>query len=81
MTQSSAIVYVLCPGYVVSRTDGQAHYVEASELSRLYGLRPTDRVMILLDTHGYRRLPDEIILEPRSDGNYYDVHKLEGIGL
>lgn len=30
--------YLLVPGLVTSRTDGQVHHVGASDLARLYGL-------------------------------------------
>lgn len=30
--------FVLCPGYVISRNDGQRHYVSANALRQLYGV-------------------------------------------
>lgn len=30
--------YVICPGTVISKTDGQRHYVGAMQLMRLYGV-------------------------------------------
>ena len=30
--------YVICPGEVASRTNGQRHYIGAMELIRLYGV-------------------------------------------
>lgn len=36
--------YVLCPGPVTSRNDGQRHYVGAEALRRLYGVAARDCV-------------------------------------
>ena len=30
--------YVLCPGWVRSRTDGDAHFIGARQLAHLYGV-------------------------------------------
>lgn len=30
--------YLLCPGYVISQTDGDLHYISAPKLARLYGV-------------------------------------------
>jgi hypothetical protein len=67
--------YVLCPGYIISRTDGQMHHVGAAELKRLYGVRPEDRTIIA--GRGYREVPGDVMLLPRNDGAYYDVHEQE----
>ena len=72
--------YLLIGGNVVSRTDGQTHYVSANRLCVLYGLDPYACIM-LDDTdvpaHGGRPAKllgvDEsrlIILRPRADGDY-----------
>jgi hypothetical protein len=34
--------YLVCPGYVRSRHDGDLHYVGARELIQLYGVDPAD---------------------------------------
>lgn len=34
--------YLLCPGYVTSRTDGDRHYITADQLARLYRVNPSD---------------------------------------
>lgn len=72
--------YLLCPGLVRSRTDGDAHHVGAPELARLYRVPMADCVvlppqhpschrdlMALLD----RVRSGELIgLAPRFDGDY-----------
>lgn len=32
--------YVLHPGPIISKNDGDLHYINAPRLARLYGLRP-----------------------------------------
>lgn len=34
--------YVICPGEVLSKTDGQRHYVGAMQLMKLYGVDPRE---------------------------------------
>ena len=72
--------YLLCPGPVISRVDGDRHHVGASELARLYGVpmaacvvlppqRPEHHRerMALLDRV---RAADLVGLFPRADGDY-----------
>lgn len=40
------IRYLLCPGTVVSRQDGQTHHISAGQLARLYGV-PLSQCVIL----------------------------------
>lgn len=75
--------YLLCPGEVRSRVDGQWHHVGASELARLYGVRMAD-CEILPEAEpgalggGRARFTmlaradrgEFIALHPRSDGYY-----------
>lgn len=69
--------YAIHPGYVISKTDGDRHYIPAQILADLYGLRP-DEYIIWDDqrpeTYLGRREEDYVHLYPRYDGNY----KLEG---
>ena len=74
--------YLLCPGLVRSRTDGDRHHVGASELARLYGVPMADCLVLqglsssmdramerrsLLD----RAISGELVrLVPRDDGDY-----------
>ena len=63
--------YALCPGEVVSQTDGDVHFVGAQALATLYEvpmaecvvMHPTDRA----DDPRFRGLPR---LKPRYDGDY-----------
>ena len=61
------IRFLLCPGRVTSRNDGQVHYVSSQDLARLYGVNPAEcdvsRQAMSAD-HGL------IELHPRSDGDY-----------
>lgn len=62
--------YVLCPGYVTSRTDGDRHYIGVSELLWLYGVSMND---CLIDDTSHSRLEgygDLVRLYPKSNGDY-----------
>lgn len=63
--------YVLHPGWVMSDSDGQEHFIGGPRLSRLYGV-PLDRC-VFGDTLGYREREGDVHLEPREDGNYEKV--------
>jgi hypothetical protein len=74
--------YVLVGGNVVSRTDGQMHYVSPYALSTLYGLTyrvPSRNITFLHDVgwaHGWLRgrdLNGLYVLHPRDDGEYEKV--------
>lgn len=73
--------YLLCPGLVVSATDGQIHHVSASELRALYGVQPQECLVMPAERGGplcgLRRWSLEavergelIALRPRDDGDY-----------
>lgn len=36
------IKYVICPGHVVSKSDGQSHYIGPMTLMQLYGVDPKE---------------------------------------
>lgn len=38
--------YLLCPGFITSRTDGDRHHISAEQLARLYGV-PLDECLVL----------------------------------
>lgn len=73
--------YLLCPGMVRSRADGDEHFVGARQLMRLYGLRP-EQCLVMPEARpgqpcGLRRWLDGalergdlIALRPRADGDY-----------
>jgi hypothetical protein len=63
--------YLLCPGWVTSKNDGQKHYIDGPQLARLYGLSLRD--CVILDGRRSRiiREYEELTrLAPRFDGNY-----------
>lgn len=70
--------YVICPGMVTSKADGQRHYIGAEALIRLYGVDPQECEIYEPAQWwpvSYYRMREERIhgiprLEPRYDGNY-----------
>jgi hypothetical protein len=60
------IRYVLCPGYIRSKTDGDLHYISAGRLAQLYGVRISECII-----NTQTKLPDGLIyLQPRYHGDY-----------
>ena len=65
--------YLLCTGRVMSKTDGQYHYVGAHDLARLYGVRMDQcevRPERMIARFGWRPTAGVTELHPRYDGNY-----------
>ena len=62
--------YVIHPGYLISASDGQEHFVGGPRLTRLYGLDISSRYVVFGDRPGHRDLPGDIHLYPRFDGDY-----------
>lgn len=70
------IKYLLHPGYVISKTDGDRHYITAKMLMKLYNVRPEECVVYF----SYQPYPnqDELIdLYPMASGKYKDMQKQE----
>lgn len=70
--------YLLCPGHVVSKTDGQQHYITASQLAKLYGV-PMDECLIRPETgtpkhFGWDESHQLIELWPQTSGDYALPH-------
>lgn len=63
--------YALIGGWVISRYDGERHYIPANRLLRLYKLHTKDCVVFSSELHmrGHD-MSKYICLYPRSDGNY-----------
>jgi hypothetical protein len=63
--------YVLCPGWITSRNDGDRHYISAAKLARYYGVNLRDCLIELPKQRShpgfYTRM---VFLEPRLDGDY-----------
>lgn len=74
--------YLLCPGLVTSRTDGDRHHITATQLAMLYCVPMSDCTVLppvtrdpVVMSHRKRLLADAmngklIGLSPRYDGNY-----------
>lgn len=71
--------YLLCPGPVRSRIDGDIHHLGARHLAQLYGVRMGECIALPqgpgLDQHLRRDAllarTDLIRLSPRGDGDYH----------
>lgn len=70
--------YVVCPGMMTSKTDGQTHYVGSMQLMRLYGVAPQECEIYEPAPwwpRSYYKAAEErqqgmIRLHPRYDGDY-----------
>lgn len=72
--------YLLCPGLVRSRADGDRHHVGASRLAMLYRVPMADCLVLppqrpenhraRMDLLDRVRLGELIALQPRADGQY-----------
>lgn len=60
--------YVLHPGWVTSKFDGDRHFIEGPTLARLYGVNILDCVFI--DELQYREQEGDIHLFPQYSGDY-----------
>lgn len=67
--------YLIVPGNVVSKSDGQRHFVSAVQLMLLYKVKLSECIVLSgRIEYGFKRLTgtyqDLMVLTPRSDGNY-----------
>lgn len=60
--------YVLHPGYIRSKHDGDEHFIGGPRLARLYGVNLRD--CVYGDVRGYAARKGDIHLFPRFDGDY-----------
>lgn len=60
--------YVLHPGYVTSKHDGQRHFVGGPSLASLYGVDIRD--CVYGDVSNYNEQAGDVHLMPRYDGDY-----------
>ena len=58
--------FLLCPGDVVSKSDGQTHFISAMQLVKLYGVQPYECTY----DSPYNRREGLLHLEPNYDGDY-----------
>ena len=65
--------YIVRPGYVFSRSDGDRHYVSAGQLMNLHGVCISECIIIRSSQDHYklRHINRDLIdLFPRADGQY-----------
>lgn len=62
--------YIVVPGYVRSKTDGQDHYISAHQLISLYGVNPEDCIVVTGAGANSVTSFDKIVLKPNCEGNY-----------
>lgn len=63
--------YIVCPGNVRSKSDGDLHYISASKLMMLYRVNPAECIIVEDEmVAGSLNWEDYIILKPSTDGNY-----------
>ena len=62
--------YAIHPGYVVSKFDGDEHYITFSQLVILYGLDHRECINWNEREEITRKRDDYIHLYPKYDGNY-----------
>lgn len=68
--------YLVLSGFVVSKNDGQKHYITAPQLIRLYGVNPTECICMTEEAyhrygfHKPEHLRTMILLCARYDGDY-----------
>jgi len=67
------IKYIVRPGYITPRTDGDQHYISASRLMQLHGIQPSECI-IFRGPEDYHKLKgaDKNLINvfPRADGKY-----------
>ena len=67
------MAYVLLPGYITSKIDGDIHYIGARQLAKLYGVDYNECYVINDEREslwGHKPQQGDIELYPRTNGNY-----------
>ncbi|HBD93002.1 MAG TPA: hypothetical protein DC057_02390 [Spirochaetia bacterium] len=62
--------YIIHPGYIVSKTDRQRHYIGVAQLIHLYRVNPKECIANADDFYKGYNQADYIHLYPRFDGDY-----------
>ena len=60
--------YILHPGFIISASDGDRHYIGAAKLAKLYGL-PLAKCIVITSPR-YQEQDGDVHLRPRYDGDY-----------
>lgn len=70
-TKKKKIKYLVYPGIIVSKNDGDRHYIGADKLMKLYGVNPQECKIIdtPISAHGLK-LEEYIVLSPNTAGDY-----------
>ncbi len=70
--------YIVCPGEVKSKSDGDLHYIGPYVLMKLYGVEPHECIIVdnPVSSAGLN-WQDYVVLRPRTDGNYSLPDKLK----
>ena len=66
------IKYILFPGPVISKYDGDLHYITASQLCELYNVNPMECITYNSDTMNKKEIIKSGLkqLYPKYNGNY-----------
>ena len=69
--------YLICPGEITSKSDGDIHHISARKLMMLYKVHPDECYVLRPDSPPhYQGLPKGLIaLSPLYEGNYEEVAK------
>jgi hypothetical protein len=63
--------YLICPGQIKSKYDGNIHYIGEVQLISLYGVDPSDCLILGKEKRGIGHETDKLIkLYPRYSGDY-----------
>ena len=63
--------YLICPGNVISKKDGDEHYISAQQLIQLYGVNPKEcKIINSVEEAAGLRGSEYIVLSPRYNGDY-----------
>ena len=63
--------YLVCPGIVKSKSDGDEHFITAKQLMSLYAVKPYDCLVVdCPESARGIKWEDYIVLRPNTEGNY-----------
>ncbi len=62
--------YLICPGYIKSKTDNDYHYINGTTLINLYKVNPNECLIYHLGAHYGCDLSQLVPLYPRDNGDY-----------
>lgn len=73
-THATVKKYLVCPGFVISKRDGDRHWIDARRLIQLYQVDPEECLIKKDDQTPNRfyqgRGRELIVLRPKYDGDY-----------